>query len=275
MIYHIVVGDEAARPLRAGNESETSMAGEVVVMKDILHVGPLMRREGQSFSALRSEWWQQVSPEARPPVEVGDLERILEVSNELYKEPDAVVWFWMAPSPADVCAYHWLLPYLGKHNGRLLLLNLANLPFLNEAGKIFYPKNISELAPRELVKARRLARAVTAAELEADGEAWEKLVAENTGIRTLEGGKKLRSQPANYYDAQLISNLGHQSQKASRVLHAAMSRHYLPTGDAYLAWRLRMMAEEGLIALSGDVSRPYKEWEVRLPQAASEETAPS
>ena len=274
MIYHIVVGDEAARPLKEAIAAEPSMDGEVVVLKDILPIGPLQREEGQSFSALRSAWWQTVAPEAKPPIEVTDLERLLEVSNELYKSNSAVVWFWMAPSPADVCAYHWILPYMGKHVGRFYLLNLANLPFLNEAGKVFYPKNISELMPRELVKARKLARPVTPAELEMDGDAWQKLVEENGGVRTTEGGKKLKSQPENYYDAQLISTLSAQSQKASRVLNQAMSKFNLPTGDLHLAWRLRTMAEAGMIELTGDTSRPYKEWEVRLPVTATEETAP-
>lgn len=274
MIYHIVVGDEAARPLREAVAAEPSMAGEVVVMRDILHVGPLKRGEGQSFSALRSEWWQGVAPDAKQQIEVADLERLLEVSNELYKDKDAVAWCWMAPSPADVSAYHWMLPYLSKHSGRFFLLNLANLPFLNEAGKVFYPKNISELQPRELIKARKLARAVTPSEIEIDGDAWQKLVEEAGGIRTLEGGKKLRTQPESFYDAQLISTLSNQSQKASRVLHTAMSKFYLPTGDTFLAWRLRAMAEAGLIELSGDTTRPYKEWELRLPVTATEEAAP-
>lgn len=274
MIYHIVVGDEAARPLKEAVAAEPSMTGEVVVLKDILHIGPLQRGEGQSFSALRSEWWNIVAPDAKSPIEVDDLERLLEVSTELYKDNDAQAWFWMAPWPADVTAYHWTLPYLGKHSGRFFLLNLANLPFLNEAGKVFYPKNISELSSRELIKARKLARPVTAAELEMDGDTWQKLVEENGGIRTHEGGKKLKSQPENYYDAQLISILSAQPQKASRVLSQAMSKYSLPTGDTHLAWRLRAMAEAGLIELHGDSGRPYKEWEVRLPVTASEEAAP-
>jgi hypothetical protein len=274
MIYHVVVGDEAARPLLEAIATEPSMAGEVVVLKDILHIGPIQRADGQSFSALRTEWWQAVVPEAKSPIEVDDLERLLEVSNELYKGKDAQAWFWMAPWPADVCAYHWILPYLGKHAPRFCLLNLANLPFLNEAGKVFYPKNISELMPRELIKARRLARPVTPAELEMDGDTWQRLVEENGGIRTHEGGKKLRSQPENYYDAQLISTMSGQSQKASKVINQALTKFTLPTGDTHLAWRLREMAASGLIELNGDATRPYKDWEVRLPLAPAEETAP-
>ena len=275
MIYHIVVGDEAARPLKETVASEPSMAGEVVLLKDILHVGPLQRGEGQSFSALRSEWWQQVAPDTKPPIEVPDLDRLLEVSNELYKSASAQVWFWMAPGPADVTAYFWALSYLSKHAGRFFIVNMANLPFLDEAGKVFYPKSISELLPKEIIKARRLARAVTASEIEMDGDVWNNLVAENGGIRTLEGGKKLLSRPENHYDAQLISMLSGNFQKSSRVLSQAMSKYNLPTGDMHLAWRLRELAEAGLIELKGDASKPYREWEVRLPVGEEAETAPA
>lgn len=274
MIYHIVVGDEAARPMADAVATESSMAGEVVVLKDILHVGPLQRAEGQSFAALRSEWWQSVSPDTKSPVDVPDLERILEISNELYKDGDAQAWFWMAPWPADVVAYHWALQYLGKHSGRFFIVNLANLPFLNEAGHVFYPKNISELLAKELVKARRLARAVTPAETELDGETWRTMFAENGGVRTLEGGKRLLSRPENFYDAPLIATLGTAFQKAGKVIQSAMSKHSLPTGDLYLAWRLSQLADGGLIELRGDQSRPYREWEVRLNQQAPEEATP-
>ena len=248
------------------------MAGEVVVMKDILHAGPLQRGEGQSFSALRSEWWQTVAPDAKPPIAVDDLERLLEVSNELYKDTDARVWCWMAPGPAGVCAYYWMLPYLGKHTGRFLIVNMANLPFLDGAGKVFYPKSISELLPKEIIKARRLARPVTPAEIEMDSEVWNTLVEENAGIRTLEGGKKLLSRPENFYDAQLLSALSGQYQKCSRVMNQLFSKFYLPTGDTHLAWRLRVLAENGLVELKGDAAKQYREWEVRLPVAEEEAT---
>jgi hypothetical protein len=107
-----------------------------------------------------------------------------------------------------------------------------------------------------------------------DGDFWRTLVAENGGIRTFEGGKKLLSRPENYYDAQLISMLSGNFQKGSRVLQQAMNKFDLPTGDVYLAWRLRELAGAGLIELKGDSSKPYREWEVRLPVAEEAETAP-
>jgi hypothetical protein len=145
------------------------------------------------------------------------------------------------------------------------MLNIANLPFLDENGKVYYPKSIGEILPRELVKARRLARPVTPAEVEIDGEEWKKLTTENTGIRTHEGGKKLLSRDETYYDSQLMSFCSHQYEKASRIVSQAMKKFPIPTGDLYLGWRLRKMAEGGRLELKGDATRTLKDYEVKLP----------
>lgn len=265
MIYHLVVGDMAAGPLQEAIMSDAAMSGEVIVLKDILHVGPLQKEEGQSFSELRSKFWQQVVINEKQPIQVDDLENLLKISTALNNDPDAIIWFWMAPTPADVCAYHWILQYLSKHIGRLFVLNIAGLPFLDQNGKVFYPKGISEILPKELLKARRLARLVTPAEVEVDGEEWKKLITENAPIRTHEGGKKLSSKGAEHYDNQLLSFCSHQFQKGSRIVTQALSKYNIPTGDLYLGWRLREIAAAGKLQLQGDVTKTLKDFEVKLP----------
>jgi hypothetical protein len=278
MIYHFVVGDMAAEPLRAAVASEPSMAGEIVILKDILHVGPLQKEEGQSFSELRSAFWQQVAPNEKNPIVVDDMERLLEVSAAMYKDESIKAWFWMAPWPADVSAYHWMLPYLSKHMGRFFLINIAGLPFLDESGKLYYPKSFSELLPKEIVKARRLARQVTPSEMEVDTDEWRKIVEENAAIRTHEGGKRLSSKTEDHYDNQLMSFCSQQFQKASKIVRQALSKYHIPTGDVYLGWRLRRLAEEGKLILQGDSTKALNVYEVRLPgelvepQANSEQT---
>ena len=247
--------------------TEPTLQGEVIVLKDILHVGPIQKEEGRGFSELRTGFWQQVIPQDKD-LKVDDMERLLEVSNALFKDETAQVWFWMAPAPADVCAYHWMLPYLSKHMGRFFLLNISNLPFLDENGKVFYPKSISQILAKELIKARRLARPVTPAEVELDGEEWRKLINENAGIRTHGGGKKLASQPDSYYDNQLLSFCSHQFQKASRIVSQALNKFGIPTGDVHLGWRLRVLAEQGALVLQGNTMKELKDFEVKLPGEA-------
>ncbi len=265
MIYHIVTGDLAAAPLMEAIVSEPLMAGEVVVIKDVLSVGPLLRQEGQKFPELRTAFWQQVLINEKNPVVVDDLERLLKVGNELSKNETAQIWLWVAPWPADMCTYHWALKYLGKYLGRLFVVNIAGLPFLDEQGKLFFPKGIGEIVPRELIKARKLARPVSAPELETDVYEWGKLTDENAGIRIHEGGKRLKSVSEEYYDAQLLGFCTGQYQKASKVVNQALAKFNIPTGDVYLGWRLRKLAEAGKLQLQGEINKSLKDFEVKFP----------
>jgi len=274
MIYHFVVGDHAAEPLSAAVNADPSLAGEVVVLKDILHVGPLQKEDGQSFSELRSAFWHEVVPGEKTPVQVDDMERLLAVSGKMFQDQNVIAWFWMAPSPADVCAYYWALPYLSKHLGRVFVLNISGLPFLDDQGKLFYPKSIAHILPKELVKARKLARPVTPSEMEVDADEWKKLVSENAAVRTHEGGKKIISQTENYYDHLLLSFCSQQFQKASKIVRQCISKHNIPTGDIWLGWRLKKLASEGVVSLQGDSGKALNDFEVRLPDttASSGET---
>jgi Protein of unknown function/Domain of unknown function (DUF1835) len=265
MIYHIVIGDAAAAPLMEAISMEAAMEGEVVTVRDVLNIGPLQKEEGQKFSELRSAFWNTVIPNDKTPIQVDDMERLLELSAKMANDEEAKVWLWMAPWPADVCTYFWTLKYLGKYPGRFYIVNIAGLPFLDANGKVFFPKNLSEIAARELIKARRLARQITPAELEVDGDEWQRLVNDNAGIRTLEGGKKIASRAEDHYDSQLSSFCSHQFQKASKVVTQSLAKYNLPTGDLYLGWRLRRMADAGKLELQGDTAKALKDFEVKLP----------
>ena len=265
MIYHIVTGDVAAEPLRNALVLEPSMEGEIVVIKDVLSVGPLLKEEGQKFSELRTAFWSEVVVNEKNHVLVDDLERLLQTGNEMSKNENAAIWLWIAPWPADICTYHWAVKYLAKYTGRIYVINIAGLPFLDDNGKLFFPKSIGEISPKELVKARRLARLVTPAEFEVDGFEWGKLTDENGGVRTHEGGKRLTSRSEDHYDSQLISFCSQQFQKASKVVGQALTKFNLPTGDLFLGWRLRKMAEMGKLDIQGDTHKALRDFDVRLP----------
>jgi hypothetical protein len=268
MIYHIVVGDEAAEPLKEAINSGDALQGTIVVLKDLLHLGPIEKNEGTSFSSTRSAFWAQMSPQDKPLTEVNDLETILEISTAMNNDDSVQAWFWMAPWPADVCAYYWLLQYLSKHISKLYVVNINGLPFLDVNGKVYYPKNISQILPKELIKARKLARLVTPSEMEVDTDEWKKLLQENAGIRTHEGGKKLLSRNENHYDNILLSFCSHQFQKASRIITQSLNKFNVPTGDVYLGWRLKKMAEQGALIMQGDTSKTLRDFDVKLPGEA-------
>ncbi len=266
MIYHIVIGDMAATPVAEAIAATPEMAGEVVVIRDLLNLGPLQKTaDGQKFSELRSAFWQEVTHNDKNPVVVDDTERILQVSAAMAGNEEIKAWLWVAPWPADICTWLWLTKYLGKYPGRFYVVNIAGLPFLDANGKVFYPKNISELETKEVVKARKLARQVSYAEIETDEDDWRKLTDGNTGVRILESGKRIGQKGADHYDAQLISFCLQQFQKASKIANQAIAKFNIPTGDLYLGWRLRILAELDLLHMQGDPAKSMKDFDVKLP----------
>ena len=53
------------------------------------------------------------------------------------------------------------LSQLAEFQGRIFILYLNNLPFINEKGAIFYPTTLFSIPPKEFIKAKKLARPVT------------------------------------------------------------------------------------------------------------------
>jgi len=245
---HLIVGDVAATPLLEAVSLHDELKGEVVVLKDILHVGPL-KTEQLSFSEGRSAFWNEVNPESQQTIQVDDLERLMAISSRLSNDGELRIWFWMAPAPADVAAYFWLLHFLKKHQGRFSVVNINGLPFLDENGKLFYPESIGHIPVKELVKARKLARVTTPSEWETDADEWPRLLTENAGIRVHEGGKSLKSMPLDYYDSVLLQYISNTVQKPNKVINLAITKNKVPTGDLFLHWRLREMAAAGRITL--------------------------
>ncbi len=148
-----------------------------------------------------------------------------------------------------------------------MILYLNNLPFINEKGQLFYPSWISEILPREAIKAKRLARAITLSEYEVDPDEWKRLSEESAPVRILEGGKKIAGKEANFYDSEIIKNITQEWQKAWRVLSNTLNRMKIKTGDVYIMWRIKQLITEAKIEVSGDVSKGWKEFELKLQDA--------
>lgn len=246
---HIVVGDNAALNLRSALAENEHFSGEIMVLKDILHIGPLQDEENNPFSNVRSSFWNEVSGNNSNEIVVDDLERLMQVSSRLSNDEALQLWFWMAPWPADVCAYFWLLHYLKKHTGRLYVVNINGLPFLDEEGKLYYPDNISQLPVKEIIKAQKLARQISPSEWETDGDEWSKLATDNAGIRLFSGGKKITNASIDYYDEQLLKLCTQQNQKITRVINNLFSKHKNPAGDTFMLWRLQQLANDGKVIM--------------------------
>jgi hypothetical protein len=173
------------------------------------------------------------------------------------------VWIWMGQNQHDVCGYYWLMSQLKDYQGKVQVLYLNNLPFINEKGQIFYPQHLFEIQPKEFLKAKRLAREITLSEFEVDPDEWKKLCTENAMVRILEGGKKLTSKAEDFYDKEILSAITNDAQKMAKVLNTILGKLKVQTGDVFLVWRMTELMKQMKIEIVGDWNKGWKELVVK------------
>lgn len=266
-MIHIVFEEANIEPLKKSFELDTTMDGDIVCIKDDYAVGPIDNIYREEGIANRLQWWKDILQDGpysgtADDGHVDDNKEVQQLIRRLNENPDEVIWIWAAQNKHDVCGYYWLMSQLKNQQGRIFILYLNNLPFINEKGNIFYPTSLFQIQPKEFVKAKKLARPITLSEFEIDPDEWAKLGTENKGVRLLEGGKKLTQKEYNFYDDELLKLISKEWIKLNKLFSQYYSKVKETTADAYMLWRLNQMAETGLIEMQGNM-RSMKDIEVR------------
>jgi hypothetical protein len=266
-ILHVVFQEADIEVLQQAIALDENMQGEIVIIRDDFAVGPLDKLDEAEGWQARREWWLhllQHSPYVDRIDMVNDRLAVHNLKKALDEDENLALWIWMGQNSHDVCSYFWLIEQIKEYSGRIFVLYMNNLPFINERGGIFYPANIHEIPAKEFRKAKKLARTVTPSEFEIDGDEWRRLAGENAMVRILEGGKKISSQRDDFYDADLLKVITGEWQKVSKVLFNALGKMKLKTGDVFLNYRLHQMAAAGLLEMQGDAAKGWKEASIRL-----------
>jgi hypothetical protein len=248
-------------------ELDETLAGPVVLIRDDYAVGPLQDIDTPEGAEARKNWWREIlsGGDYDGHVDTGqvdDEKAVTEITALLDATPEETVWIWAAPNKHDICGYYWLMSRLKVYSGRILILSLNNLPFINEKGNLFYPEWLHVIPPREFIKAKKLARPITAAEFEVDPDEWTKICQSGSMVRLLEGGKKLLLEDEKFYDGDLKRFITGDFQKASRIINQFLSKSKHTTGDAYLLWRLKQIIQDDNYEVQGDAKK-MKDFDVR------------
>lgn len=266
-MIHIVFNEADIDVLQKAIELDEALQGEVLQVEDDYAVGPLKDIYTEEGIAARRAWWKEVltGTDLEKKIdegEVDDNKLIAFIIERLQNNEEEKVWIWAAQNKHDVSGYYWLISQLKDFQGRIYILYLNNLPFINEKGQLFYPEWISTIQPKEMTKAKKLARLVTPSEFEVDPDEWTKLCNEEKGVRLLEGGKKLGQKDYDHYDTDLKNFISGDWQKASKIIHQFLSKNKQTTGDMYLLWRLKQLVATDLYDVQGELKN-MKDFELK------------
>jgi len=278
-MIHIIFNAADGNLIKDVIKLDESLGGNVLQIKDDFAVGPLLDIETDEGWNSRVSWWRELlknSPyEKDSQTFFDDRQTVIQIKEQLNADPSKEVWIWMGQNQHDVCGYYWFMQHFKDYQGTIQVIYLNNLPFINEKGQLFYPSWLGEIQPRELLKAKRLARPITMSEFEVDPDEWKKLCAENSTVRILEGGKKIVGKDETFYDGEILKNLTNDWQKATRVLTNTLHRMKIKTGDVFIMWRLKELITQGRIEPLGDINRTWKEFDVKLPGVQQTEATES
>jgi hypothetical protein len=264
---HLVFNEADIPVLKQCIETDESLTGDILLVRDDYAVGPLTDIYTEDGATARKNWWRSV-------LEGGDHQHIIDkntvddaavvnqIISYLDSHEEATLWIWMAQNKHDVCGYYWLMSQLKSYQGRIYVVFLNNLPFINDKGQIFYPEWISQILPKELLKAKRLARVITPSEFEVDPDEWSKICQDERTVRILEGGKKLSLHPEDYYDAEVKKCITDDWQKAAKIIHQFLQKSKQTTGDAFVLWRLKVLLQSDVYEVQGTVKN-MKDFEIK------------
>lgn len=266
-MIHVVFNEPDVEVLKKAIELDASLNGEVLLIRDDYAVGPLQNIYTPEGAAERKDWWRMIFAGGDhdgivDEGKVNDEQVLLNIKEALANDETEQVWIWAAQNKHDVCGYYWLVGQLSEFQGRIEILYLNNLPFINEKGNIFYPDWLSQIQPREFLKAKKLARPITTSEFEVDADEWNKIATEGKMVRLLEGGKKLIQKDVDYYDTDLARYITADAQKANKVINAFLSKNKETTGDAFMLWRLKELAQQPQFEVQGEL-KGIKDFDIK------------
>jgi hypothetical protein len=270
-MIHIVFNEADVAVLEKAFELDNGFAGDVILIRDDYAVGPIKDIYTTEGIQARKEWWRQVLAGGDydglvDKAQCDDNKTVAELVERLNNNEEEICWIWAAQNKHDVCGYYWLMSQLKDLQGRIYILYLNNLPFINDKGQIFYPETLHVIPPKEFLKAKKLARPITLSEFEVDPDEWTRLQNEEKGVRTLEGGKKLAQHDYDFYDNDLKKYITADWQKASKIIHTFLNKNKQTTGDAYLLWRLKTILAAGEFDIQGEL-KGMKDFEVKSKSA--------
>lgn len=276
-MIHIVFQQADIATLQKAIELDETLRGDIIQIEDEYAVGPIADIFTNEGYDNRIEWWKKIlehSPYTESINIVDDRKKINAIKENLDADFNEHVWIWVAPNQHDVCGYYRLISQLKEYEGRVNVLLLNNLPFINEKGNIFYPIDLNEIPAKEFIKAKKLARPVTISEFELNSDEWKKLCNENSIVRILEGSKKIVSKEAAYYDAAILKAVTQEPQKLQKIFSTLFGKMKVHTGDVFLAWRIKELFNEGKLEIQGDWNNGWKDILIKLPGSITEEPKP-
>lgn len=167
--------------------------------------------------------------------------------HKIEDDPDKVR-IWLDATPDAQCGLLFVADILrGKHTE----INVVELP-----ERIQIPDNTivkyrgwGEVEPQLFGSFLDRERTLSMAEIDDLSALWRKLQAENAPLRVVENGQ-VKSADISYYDDLIEKEFPESSCKVANIIGNALGRQKIPTGDIFIARRIKHFIESGRLIMT-------------------------
>ncbi len=140
-MIHIVFQHADIKVLQQAMELDYTLKGDVIEIKDEWGVGPLVALDTEEGWMARTDWWRSLLKDSPYGEQLAgsfdDRHTVQRLKDTLTADESKQAWIWMGQNQHDVTGYYWLMPQLREFQGRLMIIYLNNLQFINEKGQLF------------------------------------------------------------------------------------------------------------------------------------------
>src|SRR4026209_1794603 len=123
-MIHIVFQENDVSTLEKAIQLDETLRGNVIQVKDDFAVGPILDIFSETGIEARKQWWRKVLAGGDydglvDNGEIDDNKTVSELAKGLNKNPEQIIWIWVAPNKHDVSGYYWLITQLKNFQSKI------------------------------------------------------------------------------------------------------------------------------------------------------------
>ncbi|MGE6378951.1 DUF1835 domain-containing protein [Peribacillus muralis] len=274
---HILFGDSPAGSLKSAFRKTTyAKTEEIIVLPDILSVGPIETIQAKEGIESRLQWFKENYRDDFNNLEDYKHGMLKAIEKIKAIPPHQKVIIWTCENAAEQTGLRIVLYLLQNEVNEVCELNTFKAfhecytyPML-EAEQ--FPRSTGELIPEKLLQVYEQSelKPMNFAKRNAFSEEGQKLLLSENHLRTWEYGE-LRHPNIERGDAFIIHCAKrlhkeldtHDYMKAARLIGEVIGHMQQYTGDEWIEYRLRDLISKGIFEYRGDL-RAMRRYEVKL-----------
>lgn len=271
MKKYITFSQEATDALQKGFDAKQNFEAEILTIKDSFFVGPLAHIKEDIGRANRLTWHNNtlnyfgLEPIAADAAlhNYKIVQEIIAFLSETTLDNEGsiennknYITLWMGQNANDVCGYFWLTQQLQDYCGKIEVIYLNNLPFLNEKGGLFYPTHLHQIPAAEFIKCLKVERKIAIHEFEVEKDEWQALIQNINTYRILEGAKKIACKNENLFDDFIIATNMGEGIKLGKLMNLLLAKLPNHPNEIFLLSRFKHLIENGAF----NIKKQSKNW---------------